>query len=262
MAFNPFILQRTMNPEAVQSRFLNDDDRERFPSPRQRLLPEFRKARQQRADVPGRHACFDIFSPPPGDSDVISQVERLSSNETKIAPRSVRMALGVSGRSALTCMVVSRVGGSNLTLPERRSLSTSPWNSELSHTRENAETIALIGADDAERQRHYERLSQVALRWVAVIGRQARMLFLSSGNNVLAPAIPLMLGAPKYLAGEMSLGELMQAAAAFYRCNWRSTGSPTIRCVLRTGSPRRGGSPLLTSSSRTSTSLRSELRRR
>jgi hypothetical protein len=37
--------------------------------------------------------CFDIFSPPPGESDVISLLERLSSNETKIAPRSVRMAV-------------------------------------------------------------------------------------------------------------------------------------------------------------------------
>jgi hypothetical protein len=37
--------------------------------------------------------CFDIFSPP-GESDVINQVERLSSNETKIAPRLVRIAVG------------------------------------------------------------------------------------------------------------------------------------------------------------------------
>src|SRR6267154_4199575 len=77
--------------------------------------------------------CFDIFSPPPGDSDVISQVERLSSNETKIAPRSVRIAVGASGRSAAICMVASRVGGSNLTLPEYRSLSTSPWDLEALH---------------------------------------------------------------------------------------------------------------------------------
>jgi hypothetical protein len=42
---------------------------------------------------PPRTWCFDIFSPPPGDSDVISQVERLSSSETKIAPRSVRTAV-------------------------------------------------------------------------------------------------------------------------------------------------------------------------
>jgi hypothetical protein len=48
--------------------------------------------------------CFDIFSPPPGDSDVISQVDRLSSNETKIAPRSVRMAVGDWAWSVTFCL--------------------------------------------------------------------------------------------------------------------------------------------------------------
>src|SRR4249920_1482224 len=83
------------------------------------------------ATSPPRTTCFDIFSPPPGDSDVISHVDRLSSNETKIAPRSVRTAVGASGRSATVCMVASRVGGSNLTLPKCRSLSTSPWDLEV-----------------------------------------------------------------------------------------------------------------------------------
>ena len=112
---------------------------------------------------------------------------------------------------------------------EAKAAAEADFRFELSHTRENAETIALIGADDAERERHYARFSQVALRWVAVIGRQARMLFLSSGNNVLAPVIPLMLGAPKYLVGEMSLGDLMQAAAAFIQVqlalNWLADNS-------------------------------------
>src|ERR1700720_1199791 len=79
---------------------------------------------------PAGRLCFDIFSPPSGDSDVISQVERLSSNETNIAPRSLRIAFGASGRLATVCMVVSRVGRRNLTLPERRGLSTSPSDLE------------------------------------------------------------------------------------------------------------------------------------
>jgi hypothetical protein len=94
--------------------------------------------RHPQTDLVGSHwalpitstLCFDIFSPPPGDNDVISQVGRLSSNEMKIAPRSLRMALGASGRSAIICMAVSRLGDRNLTLPERRSLSTSPWDLE------------------------------------------------------------------------------------------------------------------------------------
>ena len=69
----------------------------------------------------------------------------------------------------------------------------------------------------------------MAQRWIGVIGRQARMLFISNGNNVLAPVIPLLLGAPKYLAGELSLGDLMQAAAAFSQVqtalNWLADNS-------------------------------------
>jgi len=126
VAFDPFLLEHTMNPEPVQPRFLNDYDRERFPGPRKSLLLETRKPRQQRTGIPAGTLCFDIFSPLPGDSEVITQLERLSSIETKIAPRSLRIALGASGRSGLICMVLSRVGRCNRTLPERRSLSTSP----------------------------------------------------------------------------------------------------------------------------------------
>src|ERR1700682_2533686 len=68
------------------------------------------------ATSPPRTTCFDIFSPPPGDSDVTSHVDRLSSNETKIAPRSVRIAVGAWGRSVIICMVASRVGGSATSL--------------------------------------------------------------------------------------------------------------------------------------------------
>src|SRR5271169_1241265 len=84
------------------------------------LARAFSRSRAKRssssATSPPRTTCFDIFSPPPGDSEVISHVDPLSSNETKIAPRSVRIAVG--GRSATVCMVASRVGGSNLTLPK------------------------------------------------------------------------------------------------------------------------------------------------
>src|SRR5512132_3244695 len=63
------------------------------------LARAFSRSRAKRssssATSPPRTTCFDIFSPPPGDSEVISHVDRLSSNETKIAPRSVRIAVGV-----------------------------------------------------------------------------------------------------------------------------------------------------------------------
>src|SRR5271169_4056536 len=76
------------------------------------------------ATSPARIECLDIFSPAPGDKDVISQIDRLSSKDTKIAGRSVWIAVDASVRSAATCMVVSRVGGLATSLCRaRRSLS-------------------------------------------------------------------------------------------------------------------------------------------
>jgi hypothetical protein len=61
------------------------------------------------ATSPPDTACFDIFSPAPGNNDAIIQVERLSSNDTKIALRSVRMAARLSGREMNLYMIVSEV---------------------------------------------------------------------------------------------------------------------------------------------------------
>src|SRR3954468_18142254 len=62
--------------------------------------------RARRAAVsPLRTECFDIFSPPPGARKVMTQVERLSSRDTKIALRSVRIAACSSGRGQRACMV-------------------------------------------------------------------------------------------------------------------------------------------------------------
>ena len=61
MAFDAFV-QHPMKPGAVETRFLNDDDRKGFSGPLRRLPLEFRKARQQRRDVPGSHGMLLAFS--------------------------------------------------------------------------------------------------------------------------------------------------------------------------------------------------------
>src|SRR3954464_10544993 len=78
--------------------------------------------------------CLDIFSPPPGAREVMTQVERLSSRDTKIALRSVRIAACSCGRGKRACMVapawvVQRF--STRTLPESRVLPIAPMGSLL-----------------------------------------------------------------------------------------------------------------------------------
>ena len=95
---------------------------------------------------------------------------------------------------------------------------------ELTRVKDNAENIALIGGDDDERERLEVTLSDLIRRWLGVIVWQGRMMWLNGANLVLAPVVPLLLGAPKYLSGEMTLGSLMQAATAFMQVqlalNW------------------------------------------
>lgn len=107
---------------------------------------------------------------------------------------------------------------------EQKAAGEAQFRYELTRVKDNAENIALIGGDETERQNLDNTFSEVIRRWLGVIVWQGRMTWLSGANLVLAPVIPLLLGAPKYLSGEMTLGSLMQAATAFIQVqvalNW------------------------------------------
>src|SRR5688572_31817569 len=59
-----------------------------------------------------------------------------------------------------------------------------------------------------------------------------RTMFVSHGNYIIASVIPIILCAPKYLAGTMTLGQVMQATAAFiqvqYAFNWIVDNYPRL----------------------------------
>jgi putative ATP-binding cassette transporter len=58
-------------------------------------------------------------------------------------------------------------------------------------------------------------LMQVTARWRDLCFQMIRMTLVSHTNLLIAPSVSLLLCAPKYLAGDMSLGTVVQAAAAF-----------------------------------------------
>ncbi len=86
---------------------------------------------------------------------------------------------------------------------------------------------------DARSGNPFDRfLVLLAKTWGDVIQGQTKIVFLTHANNLLAPAVPLLLGAPKYLAGDLTLGDLMQAAAAFLQVqlslNWLADNALSI----------------------------------
>ena len=66
MALDPFALQYAMDPEPIQTRLLNDDDREHLTGASARFLLQMRKPRQQAGHIAATHAVFGHCLPGPG----------------------------------------------------------------------------------------------------------------------------------------------------------------------------------------------------
>jgi putative ATP-binding cassette transporter len=86
---------------------------------------------------------------------------------------------------------------------------------ELTRVRENAESIALIKGADDERARLNETFSELVGRWLSVIRQHSHLTWLLNSNAFFSPVFPVLLATPKYLAGELTLGSVMQIATAF-----------------------------------------------
>jgi vitamin B12/bleomycin/antimicrobial peptide transport system ATP-binding/permease protein len=126
--------------------------------------------------------------------------------------------------SAITTLSMFMLGRPLVRRVEEKAAGEAQLRYELTRVKDNAENIALIGGDDDERDRLDVTFSDLVQRWLGVILWQGRMMWLNGANLVLAPVVPLLLGAPKYLSGAMTLGSLMQAASAFVQVqvalNW------------------------------------------
>ncbi|MCZ8184229.1 MAG: ABC transporter ATP-binding protein/permease [Beijerinckiaceae bacterium] len=107
---------------------------------------------------------------------------------------------------------------------ERRNAAEAQSRFDLVRIRENAESVALIDGAAEERSKTLQNLDAVVQRWRAVIRQQTVLTLVTHANTLLSPVLPLLIGAPKYLSGELSLGQLMQIAAAFLQVqlafNW------------------------------------------
>ena len=81
--------------------------------------------------------------------------------------------------------------------------------------REIGEGLAPTEDRGDARQELWGSLTTVLAQWRKLCWQLVRTTLVSQGNSLLAPIVGLVLCAPKFLAGAMTLGELTQAAAAF-----------------------------------------------
>ncbi|MDB5620629.1 ABC transporter ATP-binding protein/permease [Tardiphaga sp.] len=85
----------------------------------------------------------------------------------------------------------------------------------LTRVRENGESIALLGGEEEERAGIDRTFGNVLKQWARLAHQHMRTTLVSQGSSLIAPVVPILLCAPKFLDGSMSLGQVMQAASAF-----------------------------------------------
>ena len=108
------------------------------------------------------------------------------------------------------CIVISSgmmfIARSFVPTAERKNQTEAEFRYALTRLRENGESIAILGGEQEERAGLAKLLANV-VRAHALLARQyMRTMFVSHGNYIIASVIPIILCAPKYLAGTMTLG--------------------------------------------------------
>jgi putative ATP-binding cassette transporter len=149
------------------------------------------------------------------------------------------------------CVIISGlmlvIARSFVPTAEVKNQTEAEFRAALTRVREYGESIAILGGEEEERAGLDKLLAKVITTWARMARQYMRTMFVSHGNFIIASVIPVILCAPKYLAGEMTLGTVMQAAAAFiqvqYAFNWIVDNYP--RLAEWTASARRASNLLV-----------------
>ena len=85
----------------------------------------------------------------------------------------------------------------------------------LVKARENSQAIALIQGEANEQQRFLGLFQAIARVYDLQTHAWANILLFNSGYSVLSMAFPILVAAPRYVLGSITLGALMQSVQAF-----------------------------------------------
>jgi putative ATP-binding cassette transporter len=107
------------------------------------------------------------------------------------------------------------IGRRFVQISEDKNQAEAEFRYTLTRVRENGESIALLGGEEEERDGIDKTFSNVLRQWARLAGQHMRTTLVSQGSSLIAPVVPILLCAPKFLDGSMTLGQVMQAASAF-----------------------------------------------
>ena len=85
----------------------------------------------------------------------------------------------------------------------------------MTRLRENAESVAFFGGEQAERTGLTSAFDDIWGNWWRLMRQQKRLTWFTAAFNQLANIFPVLVVAPRYFAGTIQLGGIFQTASAF-----------------------------------------------
>jgi putative ATP-binding cassette transporter len=119
------------------------------------------------------------------------------------------------GYAILGTLVTHWIGKPLVALSYQQQRYEADFRFALVRLRENAEEVALLKGEAAERAGLYDRFGSVLSNFYQIMSRTKKLTFLTAGYNQLAVIFPFILISPLYFAGTIELGLLTQVASAF-----------------------------------------------
>ena len=114
--------------------------------------------------------------------------------------------------SLITHLIGRRLRGLNFA----KQRAEADYRSDLLLVRENAEAVAFMRGEDADRGRFRASFGEIIRNWRSIMNTEFRLECFSASYLKITNLIPIFACLPLYLARAMSFGDMMQARSAFY----------------------------------------------
>lgn len=111
--------------------------------------------------------------------------------------------------------ITHKVGKPLIGLYFRQEQTEAGFRYGLVRLRENAEGVALYHGEGSEKELLQGQFARIRDNWSGLVKYMRRLVFVNSGYAQAAIVFPLIVAAPRYFSGQLTLGGLMQINSAF-----------------------------------------------
>ncbi len=101
-----------------------------------------------------------------------------------------------------------------------RNESEALFRAQTIQLRENAESVALSRAEGQAREKLHATYAALVANWLRLVRQHGNITWVMNANVALIPVAPLLMALPKYLQGQLTLGEIVQIASAFIQVQY------------------------------------------